>query len=79
MPLEKVFPRLKAFKKHKDLLGDEEYHNRVANQILSQLGKKKNKHLWILLSIKEAGLTATSKVLFGKERIRKRFARQFHF
>ena len=65
MPLEKVFPRLKAFKKHKGLLGDEEYHNRVANQILSQLGKKKNKHLWILLSIKEAGLTATSKVLFG--------------
>ena len=41
MPLEKVFPRLKAFKKHKALLGKEAYNDRVANQILSQIGKRK--------------------------------------
>jgi glycosyltransferase involved in cell wall biosynthesis len=41
MPVEKVFPRLKAFKKHKALLGKEAYNDRVANQILSQLVKRK--------------------------------------
>jgi len=75
MPLEKVFPRLKAFKKHKALLGKEAYNDRVANQILSQIGKKKNKFRWIALSVKEAGLTATTKVILGKDRLRKKFGK----
>jgi glycosyltransferase involved in cell wall biosynthesis len=75
MPIQKVFPRLKAFKKHKALLGKDAYNDRVANQILSQIGKKKNKVRWILLSVKEAGITATCKVISGKDRIRKKFAR----
>jgi GalNAc5-diNAcBac-PP-undecaprenol beta-1,3-glucosyltransferase len=75
MPLEKVFPRLKAFKKHKALLGKEAYNDRVANQILSQIGKKKNKFRWIALSVQEAGLTATTKVILGKDRLRKKFGK----
>lgn len=67
MPLEKVFPRLKAFKKHRALLGKEAYNDRVANQILSQIGKKNNKLGWISLSVREAGVVATAKVLLGKE------------
>ncbi|ANB26846.1 glycosyl transferase [Alteromonas stellipolaris] len=73
MPLEKVFPRLKAFKKHKELLGKQAYNDRVANQILSQIGKKKNKFRWVALSVQEAGLTATTKVILGKDRLRKKF------
>ena len=75
MPLEKVFPRLKAFKKHKVLLGKEAYNDRVANQILSQIGKKNNKLGWIGLSVREAGLFATAKVILGKDRIRRKFSR----
>ncbi|MCQ8847214.1 glycosyltransferase family 2 protein [Alteromonas stellipolaris] len=75
MPLEKVFPRLKAFKKHKELLGKQAYNDRVANQILSQIGKKKSKLRWIALSVKEAGLTATTKVILGKDRIRKKLGK----
>jgi GalNAc5-diNAcBac-PP-undecaprenol beta-1,3-glucosyltransferase len=75
MPLEKVFPRLRAFKKHKALLGKEAYNDRVANQILSQIGKKKNKFRWIALSVQEAGLTATTKVILGKDRLRKKFGK----
>lgn len=75
MPLEKVFPRLKAFKKHKVLLGKEAYNDRVANQILSQIGKKNNKLGWIGLSVREAGLIATAKVILGKDRIRRKFGR----
>ena len=75
MPLEKVFPRLKAFKKHKALLGKEAYNDRVANQILSQIGKKNNKLGWIGLSVREAGLFATAKVILGKDRIRRKFSR----
>ncbi len=75
MPLEKVFPRLKAFKKHRELLGEEAYNDRVANQILSQIGKKNNKLGWIALSLREAGLIATSKVILNKDRIRKKLGR----
>jgi hypothetical protein len=75
MPVEKVFPRLKAFKKHKALLGKEAYNDRVANQILSQIGKKKNKLRWIALSVQEAGLIATGKVILGKDRIKRKLAR----
>ena len=75
MPLEKVFPRLKAFKKHKALLGKEAYNDRVANQILSQIGKKNNKLGWIGLSVKEAGLVATAKVILGKDRLRRKFGK----
>ena len=75
MPLEKVFPRLKAFKKHKELLGKQAYNDRVANQILSQIGKKKSKLRWIALSVKEAGLKATTKVILGKDRIRKKLGK----
>jgi len=75
MPLEKVFPRLKAFKKHKELLGKQAYNDRVANQILSQIGKKKNKFRWVALSVQEAGLTATAKVILGKDRLRKKFGK----
>lgn len=71
MPLEKVFPRLKAFKKHRELLGKEAYNDRVANQILSQFGKKKNKLKWLSLSIKEAGFKATAKAVF-KDRLLKK-------
>ena len=71
MPLEKVFPRLKAFKKHRELLGKEAYNDRVANQILSQIGKKKNKLKWLSLSIKEAGFKATAKAVF-KDRLLKK-------
>ncbi|ANB23687.1 glycosyl transferase [Alteromonas stellipolaris] len=71
MPLEKVFPRLKAFKKHRELLGKEAYNDRVANQILSQIGKKKNKLKWLSLSIKEAGIMATGKAVF-KDRLLKK-------
>ncbi len=67
--------RLKAFKKHKALLGKEAYNDRVANQILSQIGKKKNKFRWIALSVQEAGLTATTKVILGKDRLRKKFGK----
>jgi hypothetical protein len=72
MPLEKVFPRLKAFKKHKALLGKEAYNDRVANQILSQIGKKRNKLSWIALSVREAGVFATAKVVLGKDRIKRK-------
>jgi hypothetical protein len=75
MPLEKVFPRLKAFKKHKALLGKEAYNDRVANQILSQIGKKNNKLGWISLSVREAGLVATAKVILGKDRLRRKFGK----
>ena len=75
MPLEKVFPRLKAFKKHKVLLGKEAYNDRVANQILSQIGKKNNKLGWIGLSVREAGLVATAKVILGKDRLRRKFGK----
>jgi glycosyltransferase involved in cell wall biosynthesis len=75
MPVEKVFPRLKAFKKHKALLGKQAYNDRVANQILSQIGKKNNKLRWIALSVQEAGLIATGKVILGKDRIKRKFAR----
>lgn len=74
MPLEKVFPRLKAFKKHKSLLGKEAYNDRVANQILSQIGKKSNKLRWIGLSVREAGLFATAKVILGKDRIKRKLS-----
>jgi len=75
MPLKKVFPRLKAFKKHKTLLGKEAYNDRVANQILSQIGKKNNKLSWIGLSVREAGLVATAKVILGKDRLRRKFGK----
>lgn len=75
MPLENVFPRLKAFKKHKALLGKEAYNDRVANQILSQIGKKNNKLGWIGLSVREAGLVATAKVILGKDRLRRKFGK----
>lgn len=73
MPLEKVFPRLKAFKKHKTLLGKEAYNDRVANQILSQIDKKNNKLGWINLSVREAGLVATIKVILGEKLDKKRW------
>ena len=73
MPLEKVFPRLKAFKKHKALLGREAYNDRVANQILSQIGKKSNKLGWIGLSVREAGVVATIRAIVGKDKVKKKF------
>ena len=66
---------IKAFKKHRELLGEEAYNDRVANQILSQIGKKNNKLGWIALSLREAGLIATSKVILNKDRIRKKLGR----
>ncbi|MBU3019323.1 glycosyltransferase [Paraglaciecola agarilytica] len=59
MPIEKVYPRLKAFKKHRAFLGSHAYSERVSEQVLSFIGDKSNKWQWINISVKEAGLVAT--------------------
>jgi GalNAc5-diNAcBac-PP-undecaprenol beta-1,3-glucosyltransferase len=59
MPIEKVYPRLLAFKKHKEFLGPDAYGDRVAEQVLSFIGNKSNKLHWIYVCFKEAGFFAT--------------------
>lgn len=59
MPIEKVYPRLKAFKKHREFLGSHAYSERVSEQVLSFIGDKSNKLQWIGVSLKEAGFIAT--------------------
>tara|TARA_R110002167_G_scaffold364900_1_gene588098 strand:+ start:1203 stop:2072 length:870 start_codon:yes stop_codon:yes gene_type:complete len=59
MPIEKVYPRLKAFKKHRAFLGTHAYSERVSEQVLSFIGDKSNKLQWIKVSLQEAGFIAT--------------------
>lgn len=59
MPIEKVYPRLKAFKKHRAFLGAHAYSERVSEQVLSFIGDKSNKLQWIKVSLQEAGFVAT--------------------
>ena len=59
MSIEKVYPRLLPFKKHKEFLGYSAYGDRVSEQVLSFIGNKNNKLKWIYVCFKEAGFVAT--------------------
>ena len=63
--IENTRRRLKAFKKHRQFLGEDAYNERVVNQILSYIGQKKNKISWIKFAIKEAGTRATAKAIIA--------------
>ena len=76
MPIEKVYPRLKAFKKHRAFLGSHAYSERVSEQVLSFIGKKSNKLQWISVSIKEAGLVATWNALIMRRLMPKFFGKK---
>lgn len=51
--------RLGSANKHRSFLGSYWYNKRVADQILLSLKYKSNKHKWLILSFKKAGIIAT--------------------
>lgn len=73
MPVAKVYPRLKAFKKHKEFLGKRAYSERVAEQVLSFIGKKNHKLRWVSVALKEAGFVATWNALVMRRLMPKLF------
>jgi len=59
MTFDESVIRLASAYKHREWLGENNFRQRIADQLLSFIVKKQNKLQWLLESIKLAGFTAT--------------------
>ncbi|PHS55449.1 MAG: glycosyl transferase [Alteromonas sp.] len=74
MKPQDIDKRLGSANKHKEFLGQYWYNKRVADQILLSLKYKSNKHKWLLLAVRKAGVSATFN--FFKQQIKNRFLKR---